>query len=49
MTALTDRATRKRFTLRDAGREFWKHPSPWVIGATFVVALTARLAVGDCR
>ena len=29
----TERPTRKGFTLRDAGREFWKHPSPWVIGA----------------
>jgi len=47
MTTLTDRATRKHFTLRDAGREFWKRPSPWVIGATLVVALTARIAVGD--
>jgi hypothetical protein len=44
MTVLTER---KRFTLRDAGREFSKHPSPWVIGATFAVALTARVAAGD--
>ena len=44
MTVLTERAARKRFTLPDAGREFWKHPSPWVIGATLVVALIARPA-----
>jgi hypothetical protein len=47
MTTLTKRATRKDFTLSDAGREFWKHPSPWLIGATFVGAVTARMIVGD--
>ena len=29
------------------GREFWKHPSPWIIGAMLVSALTARVVVGD--
>jgi Fatty acid hydroxylase superfamily len=47
MTAATERAARKGFTLRDAQREFWKHPSPWVIGATLAVALIARILVGD--
>jgi Fatty acid hydroxylase superfamily len=47
MTTVTERPTRKGFTLADASREFWKQPSPWMIGATFVVALTARLYVGD--
>jgi hypothetical protein len=47
MTTSTGRPTRKGFTLADAGREFWKHRSPWTIGATFVGALTARIAVGD--
>jgi Fatty acid hydroxylase superfamily len=47
MTIATERAARKGFTLRDAGREFWKHPSPWVIGLTLTAALTARIAVGD--
>jgi hypothetical protein len=47
MTTSTERPTRKRFTLADAGREFWKHPSPWMIGAPFVAALTARIIVGD--
>jgi hypothetical protein len=42
-----DRAARKGFTLRDALREFRKHPSPWVLGATFAFALAARIAVGD--
>jgi hypothetical protein len=38
---------RKGFSLADAGREFWRHPSPWMIGATFAAALIARIAVGD--
>ena len=47
MTTSTERPTRTGFTLADAGREFWKHLSPWMIGATFVAALTARIIVGD--
>ena len=47
MTTLTVRPTRKGFTLQDATREFWKHPSPWMIGVMLVVALTARIIVGD--
>ena len=47
MTTSTERPTRNGFTLADAGREFWKHPSPWMIGETFVAALTARIIVGD--
>jgi len=35
------------FTLSDAGRRFWKHPSPWMIAATLVAAFVARVAVGD--
>jgi len=47
MTTSTERPARKGFTLPDAGREFWKHPSPWMIGAVFVAALGARIVVGD--
>jgi len=47
LTTSTERRTRKGFTLADAGREFWKHPSPWMIGAIFVAALIARIMVGD--
>ena len=47
MTISTERPARKGFTLRDAGREFAKHPSPWMIGAVLVAALTSRVAVGD--
>lgn len=39
--------TRRTFTLADAGREFWRHPSPWLIGATLLIAAGARAAVGD--
>ena len=49
MTTANERRARRGFTLSDAGREFWKHPSPWLIGAGFVVALTARVIVGDWR
>ena len=49
MTTATERPTRKGFTLRNAGIEFWKHPSPWVIGTILVSALTARMVVGDWR
>jgi hypothetical protein len=41
------RPERRGFSLTDAAREFWKHPSPWMIGATLPVALTVRIAVGD--
>ncbi|HKP41114.1 sterol desaturase family protein [Mycobacterium sp.] len=48
MTATAARTTaRKGFTLSDAWREFWKHPSPWMIGAGLGASLTARIAVGD--
>ena len=47
MTITTERTARKGFTLRDAGREFWKQPSPWIIGATLASALAARVIVGD--
>ena len=47
MTTETTRTARKGFSLADAGREFAKHPSPWMIGAVFVAALTARITVGD--
>jgi hypothetical protein len=49
LTTATERPTRKAITLRNAGIEFWKHPSPWVIGTILVSALTARMAAGDWR
>ena len=47
MTTSTERPTRKGLTLSDAGREFWKHPSPWMLGAMLVAALIARVVVAD--
>lgn len=47
MTTSTARVPHKGFTLCDARREFGKYPSPWMIGATLVTALTARIVVGD--
>jgi fatty acid hydroxylase family protein len=49
MTISAERPTRKGSTLADAGREFWKHPSPWMIGAMFVGVLIARVIVADWR
>ncbi|MCT7661878.1 sterol desaturase family protein [Mycobacterium deserti] len=49
MTTAKARSARKNFTLSDAVREFWRHPSPWMIGATLIAALVARIAVGDWR
>jgi Fatty acid hydroxylase superfamily len=46
-TTALRRSERRDFSLTDAAREFWKHPSPWMIGATLLVALTLRIAVGD--
>ena len=47
MTISIQRQAQKGFTLRDARKEFRKHPSPWMIGATLAVALAARATVGD--
>ncbi|MGW4354943.1 sterol desaturase family protein [Nocardia sp. NPDC004582] len=41
------RALRRDLTLAAAAREFARHPSPWMIGATLVGALTTRIALGD--
>jgi hypothetical protein len=38
---------RRGFTLADAFREFWRHPSPWLIGTTWVAAVAGRALVGD--
>lgn len=47
MSTSTARTVRKGFSLADARREFWRHPSPWMISATFVAAVIARIWVGD--
>lgn len=38
---------RSGFTLREAGQEFWHHPSPWGLLVAFLGVLTARIVVGD--
>ncbi|MFQ6394863.1 sterol desaturase family protein [Nocardia sp. KC 131] len=42
-----ERALRRGLSLGEAFREFLRHPSPWLIGITLLVALTGRLIVGD--
>jgi sterol desaturase/sphingolipid hydroxylase (fatty acid hydroxylase superfamily) len=49
MTTVQVRSRRNGFTLWNAGREFWKHPSPWMISATLLGALVARIIVADWR
>ena len=44
---MTARTSRRAFSLRDAGREFWKHLSPWMIAPTLVAAVAARMVAGD--
>ena len=42
--------TRRRgMTLADAAREFWRHPTPWLLSAAFLGAVVARLIVADWR
>ncbi len=38
---------RRGMTLAEAAREFWRHPTPWLLAAAFVGAVVARVAVGD--
>jgi len=40
---------RTQVTLGSTFREFWKHPSPWMILATLVGALVWRVVEGDWR
>ena len=48
MTTLEARP-RRGVTLTETGREFWRHPSPWLIAAVLVGSTAARVAVGDWR
>jgi len=44
---ITGQARRRTsLSLRAAWREFWRHPSPWLISSFLVAAVAARLAVG---
>jgi Fatty acid hydroxylase superfamily len=39
--------TRRGLTLAGAGREFWRHPTPWLFAVALTAAVIARIAVGD--
>ena len=41
------RPERRGVTLADAFREFWRHPTPWLLSGAFLISLVARIAVGD--
>lgn len=43
------RPERRGVTLADAAREFWHHPTPWLLSAALVISVAARVAVGDWR
>ncbi|MGI9162523.1 MAG: sterol desaturase family protein, partial [Mycobacterium sp.] len=40
---------RRGVTLTSAAREFFRHPSPWLLAAALIAALIARIALGDFR
>ena len=42
-------AGRRGMTLTDAAREFWRHPTPWLLAGALIAAVVARIAVGDWR
>ncbi|WP_406268674.1 sterol desaturase family protein [Nocardia sp. NBC_00881] len=42
-----ERALRRGLSLREAFREFLRHPSPWMIGTVLVGAVIGRIVVGD--
>ncbi|WP_407662824.1 sterol desaturase family protein [Mycolicibacterium helvum] len=43
----TSMNTRRGLGLADAGREFWRHPSPWLFAVALTAAVIARIAAGD--
>ena len=45
---ITGQARRRQsLSLGGAWREFWRHPSPWMISAFLLAAVVARVAVGS--
>jgi hypothetical protein len=40
---------RRGRTLTDAAREFWRHPTPWLLAGALAAAVVARIALGDWR
>jgi hypothetical protein len=49
MTTMRVAGKGKGFPLSNAWREFWRHPSPWMLAVALMTALAARVAVGDWR
>ncbi|MGI9123947.1 MAG: sterol desaturase family protein [Mycobacterium sp.] len=43
------RINRRGMTLTDAAREFWRHPTPWLLAGALAAAVIARIALGDWR
>lgn len=41
------RTARRGMTLTDAAREFWRHPTPWLLAGALIAAVVARIALGD--
>ncbi len=41
------RPARRGMTLTDAAREFWRHPTPWLLAGALIAAVAARIALGD--
>ena len=44
--AADERTRRRGLTLGAAWREFWRHPSPWLIGSFLLAAVVGRAVVG---
>ena len=41
--------SRRGVTLTAAAREFWRHPSPWLLAVALVVSVVTRILLGDFR
>ncbi|HPX36850.1 MAG TPA: sterol desaturase family protein [Mycobacterium sp.] len=41
--------SRRGVTLTTAAREFFRHPSPWVLGVALIASVIARVIAGDWR
>lgn len=41
--------SRRGVTLTAAAREFWRHPSPWLLAVALAASVVARILLGDFR
>ncbi len=46
---MTEAKRTRGVSLADAAREFVRHPTPWLLAGALLVAMVARIAVGDWR